>query len=69
MAFEKHNAEVVMKAMRIVTNPGGPAGRAILSEEARLNRFGDFFLPHGKVLSFWQWDKAHNAERFGGPSH
>jgi hypothetical protein len=69
VAFEEHNAEAVMKAMRIVTNPGGPAGRAILSEEARLNRFRDFFLPHDKVLSFWQWDKAHNAERFGGHSH
>ncbi len=69
VAFEEHNAEAVMKAMRIVTNPGGPAGRAILSEEARLTRFRDFFLPRDKVLSFWQWDEAHNAERFRGHPH
>jgi hypothetical protein len=69
VAFEEHNAEAVMKVMRIVTNPGGPAGRAILSEEARLTRFRDFFLPRDKVLSFWQWDEAHNAERFVGHLH
>ena len=69
VAFEEHNAEAVMKAMRIVTNPSGPAGRAILSEETRLNRFRNFFLPRKLVLSFWQWDEAHNAERFAGHLH
>ncbi len=69
VAFEEHNAEAVMKAMRIVTNPSGPAGRAILSEEARLTRFRDFFLPRDMVLSFWQWDETHNPERFVGHLH
>jgi hypothetical protein len=66
LAFEEHNADAVMKAMRFVKNPTGPAGRAILSEETRLARFRDFFLPRNMVLSFWQWNEAHNAGRFQG---
>lgn len=64
LAFEEHNAEAVMKAMRFVTNHTGVAGRAILSEETRLTRFRDFFLPRTLVLSFWKWDEAHNPHRF-----
>ena len=67
LAFEEHNAEAVMKAMRFVTNPTGVAGRAILSEETRLTRFRDFFLPRNVVLSFWKWDEAHNPNRFMTP--